>query len=105
MDNEVHGRYFALLHYSNSPLRSSTRSSQHDIANYKTLLYRTTLDIGAMTDFSAGDLGNFTTLVIGGVENGKSFDQISSTSDLSGSVLQVTGNKVKSGDDHSTGRA
>ncbi|GMH80175.1 hypothetical protein TrST_g12171 [Triparma strigata] len=86
----------------------SSNDIEHDIANYKTLLYRTTLDIGAMTDFSAGDLGNFTTLVIGGVENGKSFDQISSTSDLSGSVLQVTGNKfgainVTFSDRYSTG--
>ncbi|GMH75736.1 hypothetical protein TL16_g06856 [Triparma laevis f. inornata] len=62
---------------------------ERDIAQYKTMLYRSTLDLGAM----GGDLANYTTLIIGGEEDGKTFDQVSSSADLAGSVLQVTGSK------------
>ena len=79
-------------------------NTERDIAQYKTLLYRTTLDLGAM----GGDLGNYTTLIIGGEQDGKTFDEVSTTADLAGSALQVTGSRfgainVTFSDRYSTG--
>ena len=46
---------------------------KREIAQYKTLLYMTTLDLRAMDS----DLGDFTTLVIGGEEDKNTFSQVS----------------------------
>jgi len=62
---------------------------ERDIAQYTKLLYRSTLDLGAM----GGTLGNYTTEVVGGVHDGKSFDELTSSDNLAGAKLRITGSK------------
>ena len=59
-----------------------------DIANYKTMLYRSTLDLGAMNGLTGG---SYTTKVIGGAHDGKTFDELTAIDDIAGATLQITG--------------
>mmetsp|Transcript_23985 Transcript_23985/g.49872 ORF Transcript_23985/g.49872 Transcript_23985/m.49872 type:complete len:566 (-) Transcript_23985:45-1742(-) len=59
-----------------------------DIADYKTLLYRSTLDVGAMAGLTGGA---YSTKVIGGDHDGKTFDELTATDDIAGATLQITG--------------
>lgn len=57
-----------------------------DIANYKTLLYRTTLDIGGLGTGSEA-------WISGGVHDGKTFADITPDDDLADTILHVKGSR------------
>ena len=65
------------------------QSVEKDIAAYKTMRYRSTLDLGMM----GGDIGNYTTMIVGGDHDGKSFEDLTPDDDVSGAVLRITGSK------------
>ena len=79
------------LNTADPPLNTSTRaweSWDRDLADYKTMLYRTTLDIGGMgADVVTEVKGNCS-------ENGKSFFNISADADLADCALHITGSQV-----------
>jgi len=72
--------------YSGASIAS--HSNDRDIAQYKTMLYRSTLDIGGM------GAGVVTTLKGANCPHvGKTFDEISDTDDIADCLLSITGTK------------